>query len=207
MKDLLAKLTMAFCFLLLFSFVLAEPALAENPMGPIEKTVDEILVILQSDRVVEWPKKRERISEIIKKRFDFQEQSRLVLASHWEKINPEEKKQFISLFSDIQEYGYLNRLKDYSDEKVTFEKQLSKGDKAVVYSTIVTATDKIPIIYRMKKNQENWLVYDVIIDGVSLVKNYRQQFSGIIEKEKFPGLIIKMEEKIAQLKTEEKEKK
>ncbi len=203
-KNHLANLTMVFSLLLLFSFLQTGPALAEDPMEPIEKTVDEILVILQSDREVEWPKKRQRISKIIQKRFDFQEQSRLVLASHWEKITPEEKEQFISLFSDLQEYGFLNRLKNYSDEKVTFTKQLTKGNKAVVYSTIITATEEIPIIYRMKNNQDSWFVYDVIIDGVSIVKNYRQQFSVIMEKEKFPGLIAKMEEKIEQIKTEEK---
>ncbi|MEN8257979.1 MAG: ABC transporter substrate-binding protein [Thermodesulfobacteriota bacterium] len=172
-------------------------------MEPIQETVEEILLILESDHDKEWPRKRQKISKIIQKRFDFQEQSRLVLASHWEKISSEEKRQFISLFSDLQEHSFLNRLKDYSDEKVTFTKQLTKGNKAVVFSAIINGTEQIPMVYRMRKNQDNWFVYDVIIDGVSIVKNYRQQFSAILAKEKFPGLIVKMEEKIERIMAEE----
>lgn len=198
-KPLFSIFTKIFSLLLFSFFLKADLVIAENPMGPIEETVEEILVILKTDNKIKWAEKRRGISEIIEKRFDFQEQSRLVLASHWQKINEEEKRQFISLFSKLQEYVFLNRLKDYSDEEVLFTNQKIKGNKAVVLSTVVKETEKIPIVYRMKKNQDNWYVYDVIIDGVSLVKNYRQQFSAIIEKEKFAGLIVKMEEQIERI--------
>ncbi|MBW1791086.1 MAG: ABC transporter substrate-binding protein [Deltaproteobacteria bacterium] len=172
-------------------------------MGPIEETVEKILSILKSNEETEWIKTRQKISEIIQNRFDFQEQSRLVLASHWGKINTEEKEQFISLFSTLQEHVYLNRLEDYSDEKVHFTKQIIKKNKAAVFSAIIQDTEELPIVYRMKRKQDQWFVYDVIIDGVSLVKNYRKQFSAIIEKEKFSGLIEKMEEKIEKIKAED----
>lgn len=205
-KFFLPKFALVFSLLLFFFFHEAVLALAENPMQPIEETVEEILFILKSDKETEWIKTRQKISEIIQRRFDFQEQSRLVLAEHWEEINTEEKGQFISLFSTLQEHVYLNRLKDYSDEKVHFTKQIIKGDKAVVFSAIITNTEEIPMVYRMKKNQDTWFVYDVIIDGVSLVKNYRKQFYAIIEKEKFSGLIEKMEIKIEKI-TAEKERR
>lgn len=192
-------------FLFLFLSQTA-PALAEDPLRPIEETVEEILTILRSDDEVEWAKTREKISQVIQKRFDFQEQSRLVLAAEWGKINKEQKEQFIFLFSKLQEHVYLNRLKDYSDEKVHFTKQIVKKDKAAVFSVIVKDAEEIPIVYRMKKKQDTWFVYDVIIDGVSLVKNYRKQFSSIIENEKFSGLIVKMEEKIEQIMPEEEKK-
>lgn len=202
-KFLLSKFAIVFSLLLFFFFQEAVLALAEDPMGPIEETVEEILLILKSNKETKWIKTRQKISEIIQRRFDFQEQSRLVLANHWKKINTEEKRQFISLFSKLQEHVYLNRLKDYSDEKVHFTKQIIKKNKAVVFSAIIKNTEEIPMVYRMKKKQDKWLVYDVIIDGVSLVKNYRKQFSAIIEKEKFSGLIEKMEEKIEKITTEE----
>lgn len=198
-KPLFSTFTKIFSLLLCSFFLKADLAAAEDPMVPIQKTVEEILVILKSDHSIKWAKKRQGISEIIQKRFDFQEQSRLVLGSHWEKINTEEKKQFISLFSKLQEYVFLNRLKDYSDEEVVFADQKIKGDRAIVLSAIIKETEKIPIVYRMKKDQDNWYVYDVIIDGVSLVKNYRQQFSSIIENEKFTGLVAKMEEQIERI--------
>ena len=202
-KFLFPGCAIVFSFLFFFFFQEAALALAEDPMGPIEETVEEILFILRSNEETEWIKTRQKISEIIQRRFDFQEQSRLVLASHWGKINTEEKGQFVSLFSKLQEHVYLNRLKDYSDEKVHFTKQIIKKDKAAVFSAIIKDTEEIPIVYRMKKKQDQWFVYDVIIDGVSLVKNYRKQFSAIIEKEKFSGLIEKMEEKIEKIMAED----
>lgn len=198
-KKLFPVFGKVFLLILFFLFLKADLAIAENPMGPIEETVEEILVILKADNKSKWAEKRRGISKIIKNRFDFQEQSRLVLARHWGNLSEVEKRQFISLFSKLQEYVFLNRLQGFSDEEVLFINQKIKGNKAVVLSAVVKETEKIPIVYRMKKNQDNWYVYDVVIDGVSLVKNYRQQFSAIIEREKFAGLIVKMEEQIKRI--------
>lgn len=178
-------------------------SMEEEPMPLIQKTVEDILVILRSKQDSEWGKTRQKISAIIQTRFDFQEQSRLVLTGSWEERSPEEKDRFISLFSALQEHVYLNRLKDYSGEEVRFTKQMTKEDKALVFSAIVKDPEEIPIIYRMRKHEEKWLVYDVIIDGVSLVKNYQKQFASILEKETFSGLIRDMEEKIAKITAEE----
>jgi phospholipid transport system substrate-binding protein len=206
MKFLSLKFTIVFSLLLFFFFQEAVLASVDGPIRPMKETVEEILFILKSDKETEWNKTRQQISKIIQKRFDFQEQSRLVLTNHWKKINTEEKEQFISLFSKLQEHVYLNRLKDYSDEKIHFTKQIVKEEKAAVFSVIINDTEEIPIVYRMKKKQDKWFVYDVIIDGVSLVKNYRKQFSAIIEKEKFSGLIEKMEEKIEKITVEEEKR-
>lgn len=204
---LLLKFVIIFT-LLLFSFF-HQTALAseEEPLQPLEETVEKILFILRSNENSDWAKTRQKIYAIIQTRFDFQEQSRLVLASHWKERSTEEKEQFISLFSKHQEHVYLNRLKGYSGEKVQFTKQIIKKEKAAVFSAIIKNTEEIPIVYRVKKKQGKWLVYDMIIDGVSLVKNYRKQFSVIIEKEKFSGLIRKMEEKIAKITAEEESNK
>jgi len=206
MKFLSLKFTIFFSLLLFFFFQEAVQASVDDPMQPMKETVEKILSILRSDTETEWAKTKQKISEIIQKRFDFQEQSRLVLASHWKNINTEEKGQFVSLFSKLQEHVYLNRLRDYSDEKIHFTKQIIKEEKAAVFSAIINNTEEIPIVYRMKKKQDKWFVYDVIIDGVSLVKNYRKQFATIIEKEKFSGLIEKMEEKIEKITTEEEKR-
>jgi phospholipid transport system substrate-binding protein len=140
---------------------------------------------------------------IIHKRFDFQEQSRLVLANSWEERSSGEKEHFISLFSTLQEHAYLNRLKEYSGETVQFTKQITKEEKALVFSVIIKDQEEIPIVYRMRRKEGKWLVYDVIIDGVSLVKNYRKQFASILEKETYAGLIREMEEKIKKITAED----
>jgi phospholipid transport system substrate-binding protein len=206
MKILSLKFIIVFFLLLFFLFQESIQASVDDPMQPMKETVEEILFILRSDNETEWNKTRQKISEIIQKRFDFQEQSRLVLASQWKNINTEEKGQFISLFSKLQEHVYLNRLRDYSDEKVHFTKQIIKEEKAAVFSAIINNAEEIPIVYRMKKKQDKWFVYDVIIDGVSLVKNYRKQFAAIIEKEKFSGLIEKLEEKIKKITAEDEKR-
>ena len=174
----------------------------EDPLPPIEKTVEEILTILRSKKDNDWNATRQRISAIIQKRFDFQEQSRLVLGDHWQERSDAEKDHFISLFSTIQEHVYLNRLEDYSGETVQFTKKIVKEDKALVFSAIVKDQEEIPIVYRMSQKEDKWLVYDVIIDGVSLVKNYRQQFSSILEKETYTDLVHDMEEKIKKIESE-----
>ena len=124
--------------------------------------------------------------------------------THWKEINSEEQNKFISLFSQLQKFVYLDKLKQYSDEKVEFTKQSIKNNKALVFSSIANSTENINIVYRMYKKQDQWFVYDVIIDGISLIKNYRKQFSAIIEEEKFSGLIAKLEEKIDTIIEQEK---
>jgi len=194
--------------LLLFVFV-QQPALAltDDPTQQIKESVDKILTILKSNQEAEWTETRQKISETIQERFDYKEQSRLVLHNHWKELNSEEQNTFTSLFSQLQKFVYLDKLKQYSDEKVEFTKQSIKNNKALVFSSIANNTGNINIVYRMYKKQDQWFVYDVIIDGISLVKNYRKQFSAIIEEKKFSGLIAKLEEKIDTIIEQEKGKK
>ena len=191
-----------FLFLLVFLPAPCQTA-EENPTKPIQDAVEEILTILRENDDQKWIFTREKISAIIQKRFDFLEQSRLVLGSYWDERSHEEKEHFIAQFSKLQEHVYLNRLKDYSGETVQFSKQLVKGDKALVFSEIIQQQGEIPMVYRMAKKEGKWLVYDVIIDGVSLVKNYRKQFASIIEKDSYAGLVREMDEKLNKIKVEE----
>jgi phospholipid transport system substrate-binding protein len=203
LKGLLLTATL---FLLVFSYE-NSVASEENPMQPIQETVEKILDILRSNTESEWVVTRGKISAIIQNRFDFQEQSRLVLANAWAERSAEEKEHFISLFSTLQEHVYLNRLRDYSGETVQFTKQVTKKGKALVFSAIIKDQEEIPIVYRMKKKEGTWLVYDVIIDGVSLVKNYRKQFASILEKESYTDLISQMEEKVKKVTADEENTK
>lgn len=199
------KLFIAFSFLISVLIQNSALALNDDPTQYIKETVDKIVVILKSNQEEEWTLKRQKISEIIQERFDYEQQSKLVLHNKWQELSREEQKEFVSLFSELQKYVYLDKLKQYSDEKVEFTKQNIKNNKALVFSSIESDTDKINIVYRMYRKQDQWFVYDVIIDGISLVKNYRKQFSAIVDEEKFSGLIIKLEEKIDTIAAQEKE--
>jgi len=196
---------------MVFFVVFYDSALCKASFEPIDQlhdSVDQILAILRRDVPGEqWVVKKEEIVSIVKSRFDADELAQRVLALNWKSRTVQEKEQFVSLFSQVLETTYINRLKSYSDEEVTFKKQIVNNDKAVVYSEIVKNNQEIPIVYRVKDNKGQWLIYDIIIEGVSLVQNYRQQFDQIIKKEGYGGLVLRMEEKIQENKEKDIEEK
>lgn len=174
---------------------------ANEPIDQLHQSVDQILAILRRDVPGEqWVAKKEEIVVIVKSRFDADELAQRVLALNWKSRTGQEKEQFISLFSQVLETTYINRLKSYSNEDVAFKKQIVNSDKAVVYSEIIKNDQEIPIVYRVKDTEGQWLIYDIIIEGVSLVQNYRQQFDQIIKSEGYAGLVRRMEEKIQENK-------
>ncbi|MBI4792354.1 MAG: ABC transporter substrate-binding protein [Deltaproteobacteria bacterium] len=195
--------------LLVLAFILAIPAgclAAGEPIDQLRDAVDRIIAILRRDDPAElWVNKKEEIVAIVKSRFDADELAQRVLAQHWRSRSETEKKEFISLFSQVLETTYINKLKSYSDEEVLFTKQIVKGDRGMVYSQIVRNSQEIPIHYRLKNNKGDWRIYDIIIEGVSLVQNYRTQFDQILKQEEYAGLVRRMEEKIRENKEKDLE--
>ena len=125
--------------------------------------------------------------------------TRRALATHWGQRTPEEKKEFVHLFSDLLERTYLGKVEDYSGEKVRYEGETIDGDYSVVKVKIVTKKNKdIPVHYRLRKEGNNWLVYDISIEGVSLINNYRTQFNSIITQSSYENLVKLVKEKITQ---------
>ncbi|MCK5193209.1 MAG: ABC transporter substrate-binding protein [Desulfobulbaceae bacterium] len=169
-----------------------------SAIDQVRVTVDSILDILNEENVFKekWPEKKEEIVALIKERFDFRELSMRALGKHWKKRSLEEKDDFITLFQGVLQNTYIDRLKCYSNEKIVFYKQVVKGKKALVYCAFLRKNEEIPMKYRAKKINESWLVYDIVIEGVSLVGNYRKQFAQIIRKDQYDGLIAKMKEKL-----------
>ena len=162
--------------------------------------MDEIISILQDEKLAVPARKAERKSRvvaIIEKKFDFREMSMRTLAKHWRERSPEEQDRFISLFKKLLENTYIAKIETYSGEKVIFKKAAIQGNKAIVYSELVRKNVETPVNYKLKNNDDRWMVYDVEVEGVSLVNNYRTQFASILSKENFAGLIVKLEEKVS----------
>ena len=188
---------------LLLSFCVCVPSFSysaatdTSAIVQVRNTIDSILVILNEENVFEekWPEKKEEIVSLIKERFDFKELSKRALGKHWKRITNEEQDDFISLFQDVLQNTYIDRLKTYSNENIVFHKQITKNEKALVYCAFVRQNEEIPMKYRAQKINGSWLVYDISIEGVSLVSNYRKQFDQIIRKHQYAGLIAKMKEK------------
>jgi len=185
---------------LLLILSIAVPVLAAEPMEAIKKTTDKILSVVTNPALKPPSKTAEKeklIRQAVDERFDWEEMARRSLATHWAKRTPEERKEFVRLFSDLLERTYMKKVEDYSGEKVLYEGETKDGDYATVKVKIVTKKNKdIPVEYRLKKEGNNWLIYDVSIEGVSLVNNYRTQFNSIISQSSYENMVKRLKEKV-----------
>jgi phospholipid transport system substrate-binding protein len=185
--------------LLGFMMTLASMALAaDNATESVRTSVDAILGVLK-DAGLDKPAKREKIRVIIAERFDFRAMSQRTLATNWRKASKEEQQQFISLFKELIQNTYIGRVESYTNEEVKYPGEKVTNDRAVVDTLIVTSSKEIPVTYRLYLKSGRWLVYDVNIEGVSLISNYRNSYQEIVKREGFSGLLAKMEEKVKEL--------
>ncbi|MBM4140890.1 MAG: ABC transporter substrate-binding protein [Nitrospira sp.] len=191
-----------FC-LVLFSFILSlsllVTAYAGVPTDQMKQTIDKVLDILNNKELKKPGKVKERraaIRKAVGERFDFEEMAKRSLALFWKQRTPEEKKEFVSLYSDLLERSYIKKIENYSDEKIIYTDENVDDGYAIVKTKIITKRNvDIPIEYRLLKKNNKWEVYDVVIEGVSLVNNYRTQFSKIIRTSSYEGLVKRMKYK------------
>jgi phospholipid transport system substrate-binding protein len=173
--------------------------LAGEPTEKIRQTTDKILSIVTDPSLKDPSKAQEReklIRRAVDEQFDWEEMARRSLATHWAKRTAEERKEFVRLFADLLERTYMRKVEDYSGEKVLYEGETKDGDYVKVKVKIVTKKNKdIPVEYRLKKEGNDWFVYDVSIEGVSLVNNYRTQFNNIIVQSSYENLVKKLRDK------------
>ena len=187
-------------FLAACIFPLVNNACASSVQDQLKATVDQILEILQDqslkgDEFAE--KRRTSLRRLIHGKFSFAKMSQLSLARHWKKRSDEEKKTFIELFGQLLEQTYVSKMESYTNEKVIFVKEFVKNKKAQVNTKIITDTIEIPIDYRMYQTKDgSWMVYDLVIEGVSLVGNYRSQFDQILQKDSYEKLMEDLKKKI-----------
>lgn len=187
---------------LMAALAIGTPVFAGNPTEKIKQTTDEILGILSDPALKEEGKAKERkrlVRQAVDRRFDWEEMGRRALARHWIRRTDEQKREFIALFGKLIERTYLAKMEGYSGEEVNYGKEIIEGDYGVVNVKISTAKGlEIPLRYRLRKKGDDWLVYDIIIEGVSLVKNYRVQFNHIISRYSYKTLIKKLKKKVAE---------
>jgi len=180
---------------LVLFFSSARPALA-GPKDEVVATTERILSLLR-DRDMDRQQRRREIREALRARFDFRAMSLKTLGRNWKKASPEQKDRFVELFARLLENAYLGRIEAYTDEEVVYGKEKIRGKKAVVKTEIVTRRKRIPVDYRLYDRGDGWYVYDVIIEEISLIRNYRSSYREIIGKEGFDGLLGRMEAKLA----------
>ena len=188
-------------FLFLLIFGLAAPTQAGEPTEQMKLTIDKMIDIL-GDPALKDPAKAEKRRKLLRdtasERFDWREMARRSLAKHWQQRTDEEKREFVPLFTDLLEQAYMNRIENYSGDKVSYDGEKVKGKHSLVKVKIYTSKQtNIPVVYRLQKKGSQWLIYDISIEGVSLVKNYRKQFDSVIMSSSYEGLVEKLKEKAA----------
>jgi phospholipid transport system substrate-binding protein len=197
MRSLPRHLALALAFVL--SAVTVLPAAAGAPSDQLKTQIDRVLKALDDPELKKEGRAKDRrtaVRKIANDIFDFGETARRSLGRHWQPRTPAERDEFVQLFSDLLERSYISKVELYGGEKIQYLSDSIEGDQAKVQTKIVTKSGSdIPIEYRMQRKGDRWLVYDVIIEGVSLVANYRTQFNKIIQTSSYQELIRKMKQK------------
>lgn len=194
-----ANRLVVFNILLLLTVSIAQADISVTPMDRVRGAVTEILSVLKNkhlDSDAKWL----AIGQVINDGFDFRSMSQSILATNWRTATAEEKRQFVDFFAQYLESTYREKIEAYSNQRVEYLTELVRKDRAVVHTVIRTDSTKIPVNYKLKRNDDGWYAYDVVIEGVSLVNNYRSTFTAIIKSEGMSGLLSDMQGRIDRYK-------
>jgi phospholipid transport system substrate-binding protein len=176
---------------------------AGQPIVQIKATVDQAISLL-NDKALQGAAKHDarqsRLFKLVDQRFDFPLMGRLALGRAWAGADRGERQRFVHLFAQLLKNTYIRRVDSYAAEKIIFKKQIVRKDLALVYSYYDKNNEKFSINYKMKRNNDGqWLVFDVVIEGVSVVKQYRQQFQEILKNESMQALNKRLADKVKAL--------
>lgn len=168
------------------------------PTAVVRATLDTVFHILD-DRQLKGPgqvaHRRELIEQVISERFDYEEMSKRTLAAHWKPLTQSERQEFVQLFKTFLSDQYAARIEGYAGERVVYLSERTVDGYAEVRTRLVSDKLDFPMDYRLTKKNGTWYAYDVIVDGVSLVMNYRSQFSRIIDDSSFQDLLRRLRER------------
>jgi len=194
MKQHLVRMTLILCLIFPLS------AFAGVPLEAVKGHLDKVLDVLRDPSLkAESAKKakKDRIRAISEKMFDFTELSKRTLAQNWSKFHPEQQKEFVELYTSLLEDAYANKIMAYTDEKIVFSKEVALTEKTVeVQSRVLRKNGDIPLYYKVILKDGVWRVYDVVIEGVSLINNYRSQFREILSNKPPESLLETLRKKV-----------
>lgn len=178
-------------------------AVAGLPTDSMKVTIDEVLRIVQDKELKQPAKAEERraqLEKVVADRFDYQEMSRRALGAPWNTLSDQEKQEFVTLFRTLLTNSYAEKVETYSGEGVQYLNERTEKEYAEVRTKILSGKTEIPLDYRLVNRGAEWRVYDVVVDGVSLVSNYRGQFTKIIRASSYSELVEQLRKKSDKLK-------
>jgi phospholipid transport system substrate-binding protein len=193
---------------IIFALLVSIPAWAndEGPKTVIENTVRQIIQALDAreDKSRLTEKDRDNIRQIVEGRFDYQSMAKRSLGRPWKTLSDEEKTHFTEVFRELLERSYGNRLNEYKGQTVVFADAKLKKNKARIKSKVIDGTRETPVEYRMHQTDTGWQVYDIRIEGTSMIRTFHQDFKSILKNGGYDKLVKTLEEKIAKLKAKDK---
>jgi phospholipid transport system substrate-binding protein len=174
-------------------------AAAGPPTDQLKGAVDRVLKVVEDPSLKGESRAAERrvaVRGIAQEIFDFQEMARRSLGRHWQTLSAKQREEFTALFRDLLERSYVSRIEHYGGERISYVNERIDGDTATVVTRIITKSGtEVPVDYRVLREGDKWLVYDVNIEGVSLVSNYRTQFNKIMQTSGYDDLIQRLKAK------------
>ena len=182
-------------------FFSAGEVFAESKItADLRGTIDQVLEIVADQNLKSNPVlKREKLRQVIGLRFNYKQMVMRSLAKNYKDRSDAERKEFTSLFKKLLENSYASKIENYKDEEINYVDEKIKGKYAMVRTQIVRKDGVVDVDYKMLKDGGQWLVYDFVIEGVSLIRNYKSQFSKIISTESYEALFSKLRKKIDEL--------
>jgi len=173
----------------------AVPAWAGAPTDNVKEYTDAVVKVLE-DQSLKASDRRAAVRKLAVEAFDVQETARRALGPHWQQRTPSEREEFVGLFADLLERTYIAKIDLYGGERLKFTDEKVDGDIATVRGKVTTKQGtEVPVEARMHKRGERWLIYDVAIENISLISNYRAQFDRIIRTSSYGELVKRLRNK------------
>ena len=179
-------------------FCISSSVFSGQPQTQIRDSINELKYVLDEPSFKGPDKsllRRNKLRSVFEQRFDFNEMAKRALSRAWHKRTSQEKKDFLYSFKYLLESTYISKIERYNGQTVQYTKESIDGNYAKVKTLVITKEQSIRVYYKMHKKKESWLVYDVVIEGVSLIKTYRDQFKSILNRSSFSDLLDKMRAK------------
>lgn len=180
------------------------PSAAGGATDAMKATIDEVLRIVKDKELKQPAKSEERrrqLEKVVGDRFDYEEMSRRALGAPWNQLADKDKQEFVTLFRTLLTNSYADKIEMYSGEGVQYVNERTEKEYAEVRTKVLTGKTEIPLDYRMLNKAGDWRVYDVVLDGVSLVNNYRGQFSKILKSSPYADLVDQLRKKSDKIKS------
>jgi phospholipid transport system substrate-binding protein len=171
-----------------------------GPPTEIAKQVIERALEALKDPSSQREERRQKVKHIVDPYFDYQEMAKRSLGPTWGKLSASQRQEFVQLFAQLLEASYSDKIEKYAQRvKIDYTGEILEGEYAEVRTVVVRTNDRIPLNYRLMQDNGSWKVYDVVIEGVSLVSNYRSQFSRIIHESSYAELVRRLKTKVSEL--------